>query len=38
MKIVSQDNLADLFTKTLTAKVFERHLDGLGLRDMSHLL
>ena len=38
MKIASQDNLADPFTKTLTAKVFEGHLEGLGLRDMSHLL
>ena len=37
-KIASVENLADPFTKTLLAKVFEGHLDGLGLRDMSHLL
>src|SRR5215813_10565434 len=38
IKIASPDNLADSFTKTLSAKVFEGHLDGLGLRDISHLL
>ena len=37
-KIASQDNHADPITKTLTAKVFEGHLEGLGLQDMSHLL
>ena len=37
-KIASAENLADPFTKTLPAKVFDGHLDGLGLRDMSHLL
>ena len=37
-KIASAENLADPFTKTLTAKVFEGHLEGLGLRDMPHLL
>ncbi len=37
-KIASAENLADPFTKTLSAKVFEGHLEGLGLRDMSHLL
>ena len=37
-KITSAKNLADPFTKTLSAKVFDGHLDGLGLRDMSHLL
>ena len=37
-KIASAENLADPFTKTLPAKVFNGHLDGLGLRDMSHLL
>ena len=35
MKIASQDNLADLFTKTLPEKVFMGQLEGLGLRDMS---
>ncbi|TYJ97931.1 gag/pol protein [Cucumis melo var. makuwa] len=33
-KIASEHNIADLFTKTLTAKVFEGHLESLGLRDM----
>ena len=38
MKIASENNLADLFTKTFPAKTFESHLEGMGLRDMSHLL
>ena len=38
MKIVSEHNLADSFTKTLPERVFTGHLKGLGLRDMSHLL
>ena len=38
MKIVSEQNLADPFTKTLPEWVFTGHLEGLGLRDMSHLL
>ena len=38
MKIASQDNLADSFTKTLPAKSFEGHLSGRGLKDMSHML
>ena len=38
MKIASEQNLADPFTKTLPERVFTGHLDGLGLRDMSHLL
>ena len=38
MKIASEQNLADPFTKTLRERVFMGHLDGLGLRDMSHLL
>ncbi|KAA0026154.1 gag/pol protein [Cucumis melo var. makuwa] len=33
-KITSEHNIADSFTKTLTAKVFEGHLESLGLRDM----
>ena len=36
-KIASADNLADPFTKSLATKVFEDHLEGIGLRDMSHL-
>ena len=37
-KIGTEHNLADPFTKTLPSKIFEAHLEGLGLRDMSHLL
>ena len=37
-KIGTEYNLADPFTKTLASKPFESHLEGLGLRDMSHLL
>ena len=37
-KIASAENLADPFTKSLATKVFEDHLKGMGLRDMSHLL
>ncbi|KAA0046028.1 gag/pol protein [Cucumis melo var. makuwa] len=33
-KIASEHNIADPFTKTLTAKVFVGHLESLGLRDM----
>ena len=38
MKIASQDNLADPFTKALPEKSFEGHLSGMGLKDMSHML
>ena len=38
MKIASEHNLVDLFTKTLPERVFTGHLEGIGLRDMSHLL
>ena len=38
IKIASQDNLADPFTKTLLAKSFEGHLSGMGLKDMSHMI
>ncbi|RVW76960.1 Retrovirus-related Pol polyprotein from transposon TNT 1-94 [Vitis vinifera] len=37
-KIASANNIADPFTKTLPARTFEQHLEGMGLRDMSHLL
>ncbi|KAA0037569.1 gag/pol protein [Cucumis melo var. makuwa] len=33
-KISSEQNMTDPFTKALTAKVFESHLHGLGLRDL----
>ena len=38
MKIALEQNLADPFTKTLPEMVFTGHLEGLGLRDNSHLL
>ena len=38
MKIALEENLADQCTKTLPERVFTGHLEGLGLRDMSHLL
>ena len=31
-KIASADNLADPFTKSLTAKAFDSHVEGMGLR------
>ena len=31
-KIAYADNLADPFTKPLTTKVFEQHVDGMGMR------
>ncbi|KAL5760756.1 hypothetical protein ACOSP7_019246 [Xanthoceras sorbifolium] len=37
-KIVSVDNLADPFTKALPQKSFYRHLENMGMRDMTHLL
>ena len=38
MKIASEHNLTNLFTKTLPERVFTGHLKGLDLIDMSHLL
>ena len=38
LKITSENNLTDPFTKTLFAKSFAGHIEGLGLRDMSHFL
>ena len=37
-KITAADNLVDLFTKALLQKVFERHLDSLGLKCSSNEL
>ena len=37
-KISTHDNLADPFTKALSGKVFDSHLEGLGMRDCTHLL
>ena len=37
-KIASAENVANPFNKSLATKVFEDHLEGMGLRDVSHLL
>ena len=37
-KIATIDNLVDPFTKALPQKVFERHLDSLGLKGSSNEL
>ena len=37
-KVASEDNLADPFTKTLVARSFEKHVEAMGMRSMSHLL
>ncbi|KAL4035990.1 hypothetical protein IC575_004704 [Cucumis melo] len=37
-QIALTHNVVDPFTKPLTAKVFEGHLESLGLRDMPHLI
>ena len=38
IKIASKDNLADPFTKTLPESVLNKHLLGIGLRHMTHLI
>ncbi|PKU86380.1 Retrovirus-related Pol polyprotein from transposon TNT 1-94 [Dendrobium catenatum] len=37
-KITSQENIADPFTKTLPERIFQKHVQEMGLRKMSHLL
>lgn len=37
-KVTSEDNLADPFTKSLTSKVFDRHVEGMGVRCVQALL
>ena len=37
-KIDTAEYFIDLFTKALATKVFEGHLEGMGLCNMSHLL
>ena len=37
-QISTHDNIADPFTKTLSIKVFEKNLEGLGIKDCSSLL
>ncbi|OIT33734.1 retrovirus-related pol polyprotein from transposon tnt 1-94, partial [Nicotiana attenuata] len=31
LKIASEDNLADPFTKSLTQKIFDKHVEGMGV-------
>ncbi|MBW3702593.1 hypothetical protein C2U27_20365, partial [Bacillus aerophilus] len=38
VKVASEDNLADPFTKTLVARNFDKHVEGMGLRCMTSLL
>ena len=37
-KIASEENLADLFTKSLSKRVFERHVNSMGLMIIPDLL
>ena len=37
-KISTLDNLADPFTKTLSEKLFFKHIEKMGLKEMPHLL
>ena len=37
-KIPTLDNLTDPFTKTLSEKLFFKHIEEIGLKEMSHLL
>ena len=38
VKIASEDNLADPFTKALVARVFDKHVEAMGMQCMTHLL
>ena len=37
-KISTHDNISDPMSKTLNIKTFEKHLEGLGIKDCSSLL
>ena len=37
-KKVSEENLADLFTKVLPTKIFEIHLVGLGIKGVENVI
>ena len=37
-QIASNDNLADPFTKGLTQKIFDRHVEGMGVRCLASWL
>ena len=36
MKIASEDNLADLFTKILPEATFDKHIKEMGLVELRH--
>ena len=36
-KIASEENLADPFTKTLSVRVFEKHVDYMGVKSLPDL-
>ena len=38
VKIATENNLADPLTKTLVTKKFDEHVEGMGMREMTHLL
>ena len=38
IKIPTLDNLADLFTKTFSEKLFFKHVGEMGLKEMPHFL
>ncbi|KAA3461405.1 retrovirus-related pol polyprotein from transposon tnt 1-94 [Gossypium australe] len=38
VKVTSEDNLVNLFTKTLLAKSFEKYMESMRMRNMAHLL
>ena len=38
VKIASDDNLVDPFTKTIVARSFKRHIESMGKQNISHLL
>ena len=38
MKIASEHNLTDPFTKTLSIKSFKEHVTNMGMREMPHFL
>ena len=37
-KISTHDNIADTFRKTLSSRVFDKHMEGTGLKDCTSLL
>ena len=37
-KVASEDNLADPFMKAMATRVFKKHVEGMGISNMQHLL